>query len=144
MSTPRKLNVFHTASGGVMPMPTLAHRETAWIPPMREDTILPCTLGAMRGRDWWFTGGDDKGGRGHLAYSVDTPEIQAARMGCQLCPVRTDCLEDAIVTEWGQSRKARHGIWGGLNPVERVQLELARQWAGFSAPDSEERIPLAS
>ena len=40
---------------------------------------------------------------------------------CVPCPVRTECLLDAMVYE----RKAvhqRHGIWGGTTPAERVQL----------------------
>ena len=35
---------------------------------------------------------------------------------CRTCPVRPDCLEYAIRI------REPHGIWGGLNEVERKQL----------------------
>ena len=35
---------------------------------------------------------------------------------CAQCPVRTPCLDYAL------SIKEPHGIWGGLNEVERRQL----------------------
>jgi WhiB family redox-sensing transcriptional regulator len=40
----------------------------------------------------------------------------AARALCRACPVRRDCLEHSLAT--GE----RHGIWGGLNELERRRL----------------------
>ncbi len=39
---------------------------------------------------------------------------------CRTCGVRDDCLEYAV------SIKEPHGIWGGLNEVERKQLLAQR------------------
>ncbi|MFN0089559.1 MAG: WhiB family transcriptional regulator [Acidimicrobiales bacterium] len=39
---------------------------------------------------------------------------------CRSCPVRRDCLDYAI------SIREPHGIWGGLNEVERKQLLMER------------------
>lgn len=38
---------------------------------------------------------------------------------CRGCPVRVNCLVDALV------RHEPDGIWGGLDPVQRRQLEQA-------------------
>lgn len=42
----------------------------------------------------------------------DQPTIIAKHV-CHRCPVRTDCLEHALVTD------ERYGIWGGLTEHER-------------------------
>lgn len=39
-----------------------------------------------------------------------------AKVLCFGCPVRRDCLEFALALE------EKHGIWGGLSPDERRQL----------------------
>lgn len=43
---------------------------------------------------------------------------QAARAKavCAQCPVRVDCLE------WAQATEQTHGVWGGLDEVERESL----------------------
>jgi WhiB family transcriptional regulator, redox-sensing transcriptional regulator len=40
----------------------------------------------------------------------------AARALCRECPVRVECLDYAL------SVQERHGIWGGLNELERRRL----------------------
>ncbi len=40
----------------------------------------------------------------------------AAKRICQSCPVRDDCLASAL------ERNESHGIWGGLNELERRSL----------------------
>ncbi len=41
---------------------------------------------------------------------------QAAKSICRSCPVRRPCLEYAIRI------REPHGIWGGLNEIERKQI----------------------
>jgi len=41
---------------------------------------------------------------------------RAAKEICRTCPVRRPCLDHAIET------REPHGIWGGLNELERKQL----------------------
>jgi WhiB family redox-sensing transcriptional regulator len=41
---------------------------------------------------------------------------RAAKAICKLCPVRRDCLDYAIRI------REPHGIWGGLNELERKQV----------------------
>lgn len=43
---------------------------------------------------------------------------------CDLCPVKTDCLNTAMAAENGYGNQ-RHGIWGGLLPHERAELAKA-------------------
>jgi WhiB family redox-sensing transcriptional regulator len=35
------------------------------------------------------------------------------------CPVRAECLDDVMARELGMDYKTRHGIIGGLSPIER-------------------------
>jgi WhiB family redox-sensing transcriptional regulator len=50
-------------------------------------------------------------------------EVQAKRI-CADCPVREPCLEYALRT------RDPHGIWGGLNELERRRLLRSRELAG--------------
>jgi WhiB family redox-sensing transcriptional regulator len=50
-------------------------------------------------------------------------EVQAKRI-CASCPVREPCLEYALRT------RDPHGIWGGLNEIERRRLLRSREMAG--------------
>lgn len=47
-----------------------------------------------------------------------------AKVICARCPVRDPCLEYALRT------RDPHGIWGGLNELERRRLLRARELAG--------------
>ncbi len=47
-----------------------------------------------------------------------------AKAICARCPVREPCLEYALRT------RDPHGIWGGLNELERRRLLRARELAG--------------
>jgi WhiB family redox-sensing transcriptional regulator len=42
-----------------------------------------------------------------------------AKRICGQCPVRPDCLDDAL------ERQDTHGIWGGLSYRQRLQLDRA-------------------
>ncbi len=48
-----------------------------------------------------------------------------ARAICSRCPVRVDCLEYALRI------REPHGIWGGLNELERRNLLRARERERF-------------
>jgi WhiB family redox-sensing transcriptional regulator len=45
----------------------------------------------------------------------------AAKAICRGCPVRKQCLEFALAA------RLDHGVWGGLNEVERRSLRRSRQ-----------------
>lgn len=48
--------------------------------------------------------------------SVKAAREERAKQVCATCPVRTDCLEQALAS--GE----RYGIWGGLTDTERRPL----------------------
>ncbi len=66
-----------------------------------------------------------RGGEGSLFFSPDTSERkedriereQMAKRICAGCAVTTECLDAAI------HRRETHGIWGGLNEIERRSLQ---------------------
>jgi len=64
--------------------------------------------------------GDDAGlffGPSHLeARDEREARERRAKSICAICPVRIECLEYALRT------KEPHGIWGGLNELERRRL----------------------
>jgi WhiB family redox-sensing transcriptional regulator len=60
-------------------------------------------------------------------------EIEAKRV-CRGCPVRSECLDDAV------ENGMQHGIWGGLNAKERRNLKRRTQkMAAAEALRSEDR-----
>lgn len=59
--------------------------------------------------DLWFP---DKGG---------FKDTQRARMICDSCTVRADCLRYAV------DEMITHGMWGGLAPKERRHLQQPRR-----------------
>lgn len=50
-----------------------------------------------------------------------------ARALCRACPVRQECLEYALAVQ------ETHGIWGGLNELERRRLQRKRAAEAQSA-----------
>ncbi len=66
-----------------------------------------------------------RGGEGSLFFSPDTSERkedriereQMAKRICAGCAVTAECLDAAI------ERRETHGIWGGLNEIERRSLQ---------------------
>lgn len=52
----------------------------------------------------------------------DFPGIKAAKRFCQQCPVRAECLADAMRVEADLSATGRHGIRGGLTSGQRARL----------------------
>ena len=58
---------------------------------------------------------------GHLERREDKQRREAAaRALCAVCPVRVECLDYALVVQ------EPHGIWGGLNELERRRLLRVR------------------
>lgn len=52
--------------------------------------------------------------------------VAEAKFLCGQCPVKAACLANAMRTEGLGGLQHRHGVWGGLNPTER--LELSKTW----------------
>jgi len=46
--------------------------------------------------------------------------LRSAISLCKICPVRSLCLEFALVND------EKHGIWGGVNSRQRARLRNAR------------------
>jgi WhiB family redox-sensing transcriptional regulator len=59
----------------------------------------------------------------------DAYAASRARRICAACPVRMECLEDALQREAGRGFQSRHGIVGGLGPRKRYDLNVARRKA---------------
>lgn len=51
------------------------------------------------------------------------PEIEKAKKICAVCPVRSDCLQDALDVPH------KYGIWGGTDEWERATLRRRLQRA---------------
>lgn len=71
-------------------------------------------------RAWWFPERYETGG---YARAVAI---------CATCPVRAECLEEALAYEIG--RHDRFGMWGGLTPAERTREADRREAAGIPVP----------
>lgn len=73
-----------------------------------------------------------RGADANLFFPPQSPELKEERLAreaqakeiCARCPVRRECLAFALAT------REPHGIWGGLNEVERRQLQTREQRAG--------------
>lgn len=62
-----------------------------------------------------------------LFFPVTGRLTAAAEMICRRCPVRTDCLDDALRAE--AAGLLRFGIWGGLSAYQRTQTAAERSRA---------------
>lgn len=58
------------------------------------------------------------------------PHVRRAKRVCAGCPVRSECLEDAMSWELPSGRV---GVLGGLSAGERAQLHAARTGVGVAA-----------
>ena len=68
-------------------------------------TLTPCQMDP----DAWFP---KKGG-----------SAATAKTFCAICPARDACLRVAMREEAGLEMSSRHGVWGGLGPRERAELD---------------------
>lgn len=64
-------------------------------------------------QDWWPE--EYRGAADALAREAD------ARNGCEVCPVRAECLGYALAS------RQKGGLWGGLDEAERTVLNLELQ-----------------
>lgn len=49
---------------------------------------------------------------------------QLAEEFCETCPVRTECLNSALLEEQGKQLFSRHGVRGGMNAKDRYNLSV--------------------
>lgn len=95
----------------------LPSRDTAWT-----EKALCASEYARTRIDYWYLPDTEGSAHGNAARSVvdllhtDRQRIQIGKRICGRCPVRHDCLEDAL------SRNERDGVWGGLTTEERDLL----------------------
>ena len=68
----------------------------------------------------WLADVDDRDGPPAQRHLVEA--VADARVVCAPCPVRAECLADALVTDRGGT-----GMRGGLTPAERAPLEAKGQ-----------------
>ena len=59
----------------------------------------------------------------------DAYAAKQARRVCAACPVRMECLEDALHRESGLGEHSRHGIAGGIGARQRYRIDRTRNQA---------------
>lgn len=57
------------------------------------------------------------------AHSWAARDLDRAKALCRTCPILDQCRDDTLKAEEGKSRSDRHGVFGGLDPAERVALD---------------------
>ena len=66
------------------------------------------------------------------AYGDTSSFYDEARSICNVCPVKEECLEDAMIS------KERYGMRGGLTPIERRRIERKERRAKLKAKRAEQ------
>ena len=56
-------------------------------------------------------------------FSTDPRDRRYAVGVCGGCPVREACLQMALDAERGTGLYERHGVFGGLTPIERFRMQ---------------------
>lgn len=59
-------------------------------------------------------------------HDGENAKAEAARAVCAGCPVRNECLDDAVTAN------VQYGVWGGTTPRERRRLRKARGLTGVA------------
>lgn len=59
-----------------------------------------------------------------IFYPAKGEQPEPAKRICRTCDVRRECLDEILRIEQGAALTHRTGIWAGLTPRERVNLEL--------------------
>jgi len=99
----------------------------------------PTVLGESH--SWW----DFADCYGDKAFLADAPTTDAMRETCAFCPVREECLTDAMALERGERRSDRHGLRGGLTPSERFRLVAGKcETCGTATDPSSSVCPACS
>lgn len=71
-----------------------------------------------------------KGVRDPFDVGQDRQDVIAAQAFCGACPVKAECLDEAMEREGGQDLRMRSMIRGGLTPLDRFRKrnrEMARE-----------------
>jgi WhiB family redox-sensing transcriptional regulator len=71
---------------------------------------------------WWTT--DDPARDPFFPNPGQRPSL--AKFICDGCPVKQECLDEAMAEEYGLPRNLRFGVRGGLSRDERTLLAKAR------------------
>ncbi|PWR10592.1 hypothetical protein DKT68_08515 [Micromonospora acroterricola] len=69
----------------------------------------------------WMSQANCQGTDTNEFYPDKGGDSTAARRICRRCPVRLECLKDAL------DRREKHGIWGGLSDHQRTALLRRRE-----------------
>ncbi len=86
----------------------------------------------------WRSLGECRNHDPELFFSGSHPHGDAAaKLVCQSCPVRTECLTYAVVTA------QRYGVWGGVGADERALLRRRYVAAIRSGADFERALEAA-
>lgn len=70
-----------------------------------------------------------------LWHSDQPDEQQVAARACQGCPVREQCLAEALLHEAGKTTSGRYGIWGGLTPKQRARMDPSAGRSLITCPE---------
>ena len=68
----------------------------------------------------WFLRAACRGADPDLFFTERGEPTGGAKATCDLCPVRSECLEHALLT------REKFGIWGGKSERERRKIRQAR------------------
>jgi hypothetical protein len=79
---------------------------------------------AQRGWDLFFEGSLTDGNK----LRATNDHVQLREEFCARCPVRWQCLQDAMEQEGSAGSGYRFGIWGGLTPLQRHSLKQRGCW----------------
>ena len=103
-------------SGALHRSPYQPEKNKIWLPTVSFFTLIPRTknnfdLACRRHNpETWF----------------DEEAVDIAKEFCNACPIQDLCLKEAMLLEDGRALMSRHGVWGGLTPEERFELERSR------------------